>query len=138
MSDTHDTHTLGDLQLAIMRVLWRHGEAAVAEVHEALLAERGLAPTTIATMLKKMEDKGVVAHRAEGRRYLYRPTVSEPQVRRSMVGELTERLFLGDTAALVSHLLAEHEIDPDELAELRRLLDERQAPDAETAEEATR
>ncbi|HEX2165225.1 MAG TPA: BlaI/MecI/CopY family transcriptional regulator [Thermoanaerobaculia bacterium] len=120
MEDT-TTHTLGDLQLAIMRVLWERGEAAAAEVHEALLAERGLAPTTIATMLAKMERKGVVAHRAEGRRFLYRPTVSEPQVRRSMVGELTERLFGGDRVALVSHLLAEHDLDPAELAELFRL-----------------
>ena len=125
-----DTHTLGDLQLAIMRVLWQRREAAVAEVHEALLEERGLAPTTIATMLKKMEDKGVVAHRSEGRRYLYHPTISEAQVRRSMVGELTERLFLGDAAALVSHLLSEHEIDADELTELRRLVDEAEAREA--------
>lgn len=117
-----ETHVLGDLQLAIMRELWRRDEAAVAEVHEALLDERGLAPTTIATMLKKMEDKGVVAHRNEGRRFLYRPTVSEAQVRRTMVGELTERLFLGDAAALVSHLLAEHDLDHDELAQLRALI----------------
>jgi len=119
-----DTHTLGDLQFAIMRVLWQRREAPVAEVHEALLEERGLAPTTIATMLKKMEDKGVVAHRSEGRRYIYRPTISETQVRRSMVGELTQRLFLGDPTALVSHLLEEHEIDAGELDELRRLVTE--------------
>jgi BlaI family transcriptional regulator, penicillinase repressor len=117
-----ETHTLGDLQLAIMRVLWRHGEAPAAEVHEALLDERGLAPTTIATMLKKMEDKGVVEHRADGRRFLYRPTVSEAQVRRSMVGELTERLFFGDAAALVSHLLSEGDLDAGELAELRETI----------------
>jgi BlaI family transcriptional regulator, penicillinase repressor len=127
------THTLGDLQLAIMRVLWEREEAAVVEVHEALLDERGLAPTTIATMLSKMEKKGVVAHRAEGRRFLYRPTVSEPQVRRSMVGELTERLFGGDRVALVSHLLAEHALDPAELAELRRLTEQTPAA-AETDE----
>jgi predicted transcriptional regulator len=120
-----DTHSLGDLQLAIMRVLWERREAAAAEVHEALVDERGLAPTTIATMLTKMERKGVVAHRAEGRRYLYRPTVSEPSVRRSMVGELTERLFGGDPMALVSHLVAEHDLDADELAHLRRAV----APD---------
>ena len=123
-----DTHTLGDLQLAIMRVLWRRGEASASEVHEALLDERGLAPTTIATMLKKMEDKGVVDHRSEGRRFLFRPTVSEDAVRRSMVGELTERLFLGDTAALVSHLLEEH-VEADELAELRRLIARRETQD---------
>ncbi len=117
-------HKLGDLQLAIMRVLWSRGDAAVSDVHQALLDERGLAPTTIATMLMKMERKGVVAHRAEGRRFVYRPTISEADVRRTMVGDLTERLFAGDAAALVTHLLAEHDASPDELAELRRLIAE--------------
>jgi predicted transcriptional regulator len=112
-------HQLGDLQLAIMRVLWARGESTVADVHEALSDERGLALTTIATMLMKMEKKGVVHHRAEGRRFVYRPKVSEDQVRRSMVGDLTAQLFGGDVTALVSHLLAEHEIDGRELAELR-------------------
>lgn len=130
----NDTHTLGDLQLAIMRVLWQRREAPVTEVHEALLEERGLAPTTIATMLKKMEDKGVVAHRSEGRRYIYRPTISETQVRRSMVGELTQRLFLGDPTALVSHLLSEHDIDAGELAELRKIVDAAEAGGADGRE----
>lgn len=132
-----DTHVLGDLQLAIMRELWRRGEAPVADVHEALLDERGLALTTIATMLKKMEEKGVVTHRSEGRRYLYRPTVSEEQVRRTMVGELTDRLFLGDTAALVSHLLAEHEIDADELDRLRERIEHREREEHAEREEET-
>ena len=119
---------LGDLQLAIMRVLWgeREGEASAADVHRALWDERGLAPTTIATMLVKMEKKGVVTHRAEGRRYVYRPTVTESDVTRSMVGQLAERLFQGDVHALVSHLLAEHEIDADELAELKGLIEEKE------------
>jgi BlaI family transcriptional regulator, penicillinase repressor len=112
-------HRLGDLQLAILHVLWAYGEATVVEVHRVLEEERGLALTTIATMLKKMEEKGVVAHRADGRRFVYRPAVSESAVRSSMVGELTERLFGGDPVALVSHLISEYEIDPDELAALR-------------------
>ncbi|MDX1644731.1 MAG: BlaI/MecI/CopY family transcriptional regulator [Thermoanaerobaculia bacterium] len=114
---------LGDLQLAIMRILWARGEASASEVHQALWEERGLAPTTIATMLVKMEKKGVVTHRAEGRRYLYSPTVSEQEVTRSMVAQLAERLFEGDVPAFVSHLLSEHDIDPDELAELEELID---------------
>lgn len=122
MPRTEATHVLGDLQLAIMRVLWTRGEAAAAEVHSALEEDRGLAPTTIATMLRKMEDKGVVVHRAEGRRFIYRPTVSEPEVKRSMVSELTSMLFRGNPAALVNHLIAEHEIDSAELAELKALL----------------
>jgi BlaI family transcriptional regulator, penicillinase repressor len=115
-------HTLGELQHAIMRILWANEEATTAEVHGALYPERGLAPTTIATMLRKMEDKGVVAHRAEGRQFVYRPTVSEEEVRSSMVGELLDRVFAGDAAALVSHLVAEGGMDEAELAELRALL----------------
>ena len=95
-------HTLGELQHAIMRILWSTGEATAGAVHETLYPERGLAPTTIATMLRKMEDKGVVEHRVEGRQFVYRPTVSEMEVRSSMVGELLDRLFAGDPAALVA------------------------------------
>jgi BlaI family penicillinase repressor len=112
------TPSLGDLQHAIMAVLWSRGEATTAEVHAAL-PERRLAFTTIATMLRKMEDKGVVAHRSEGRAFVYRATVSEDQVRRSMVGELVERLFGGDPRALVAHLVSENEIDPGDLHDLR-------------------
>ncbi len=119
------SHHLGDLQLAIMRVLWNFGQATVAEVHETLEPERGLALTTIATMLTKMEKKGVVDHHAEGRRFIYRPLVSESQVRRSMVADLTSQLFRGDVTALVNHLLSEHEIDDRELTQLRELISAR-------------
>jgi predicted transcriptional regulator len=113
---------LGDLQLAIMKVLWDLSEATVTDVHQALWSERGLAPTTIATMLKKMEEKGVVTHRAEGRKFIYRPTFSQEQVTRGMVADLTERLFRGNPVALVTHLISRHEIHPDELSELERMI----------------
>ena len=120
-------HTLGELQHAIMQVLWARDEATVAEVHEALFDERGLAPTTIATMLRKMEDKGVVAHRVEDRHFVYQATVSEDAVRSTMVSELLERLFAGDPAALVSHLVADHDIDEAEVERLRALLENAEA-----------
>ena len=116
-------HTLGELQHAIMRVLWGRNEATVTEVHEALYDKRGLAPTTIATMLRKMEDKGVVAHRVEDRHFVYQATVTEDEVRSTMVGELLDRLFAGDPAALVSHLVADHDIDEAEIERLRTLLE---------------
>ena len=120
-------HTLGELQHAIMQVLWARDEATVAEVHEALFDERGLAPTTIATMLRKMEDKGVVAHLVEDRHFVYRATVSEDAVRSTMVSELLDRLFAGDPAALVSHLVADHDIDEAEVERLRALLENAEA-----------
>lgn len=116
------TQMIGDLQLAILRVLWTRAEATAAEVHAALQQDRGLAPTTISTMLAKMEGRGLVEHRAEGRRFVYRALVTEDQVTRSVVGEIKERLFRGDAAALVSHLLNEHEVSADELRRLKALI----------------
>ena len=116
------TSSLGELQLAILRVLWSCGEATASDVHAALHAERGLAPTTIATMLKKMEKRGLVGHREDGRRFIYRPAVTEEGVTRSMVADLTDRLFDGKASELMGHLLAEHDIDRSELAELNRLI----------------
>jgi predicted transcriptional regulator len=114
---------LSELQLAVMRVLWQQKKAAVTEVQEALKSERDLALTTVATVLTRLEKAGLVAHRASGRHYLYRPLVSEEEVRRSMVSVLAERLFQGDVAALVSHLVNAREIKPGDLARVRQLIE---------------
>lgn len=121
------THHLGDLQYAIMRVLWDEGEATVARVQERLSSgdERDRALTTIATMLTKMEKKGVVTHTSVGRQFVYRACIEEKDVHRSMVAELTQRLFQGDFGALVSHLLTEQEIDKKELERLKGLIAEK-------------
>ena len=117
---------LTDLQLAVMRVLWDRSEAPVADVHEVLHRERGLALTTVATLLTRLEKAGLVSRRSAGRHFVYRPLVSEQDVRRSMVSGLAERLFDGDVAALVSHLLEEREIAPGDLARVRRLIEDRE------------
>jgi BlaI family penicillinase repressor len=116
-------HHLGELQLAIMRVLWEHGEATVASVHRDLEEQRAL--TTIATMLSKMEKKGIVVHREEGRQFVYRTTVSEAEVQKTMVASLTEKLFEGDVTALVSHLLTSQEIDVTKLERLQGMIEQR-------------
>lgn len=115
-------HHLGDLQYAIMRVLWSHREATVADVHARLPESQRRALTTIATMLQKMERKGIVEHRAEGRQYVYLPTIQARDVHRSMVGSLTDLLFEGNVTALVTHLLDEQAVDPSELDGLRDLI----------------
>ncbi len=114
---------LTELQIQILRHLWTRGEASVAEIWEELHAERGLAQTTVATLLTRLERRGVVARRAESRQYLYRAMVTEADVQRSMVEELTERLFDGDVTALVTHLISSPEIAPGDLARLRAMID---------------
>ena len=114
--------SLGDLQLAILRELWRRGEASVAEVHRALHRRRRLALTTIATMLRKMEDRRLVKHRAEGRQFIYRAAVKQDEVHRNLVADMVDRVFAGDASAMVSHLLSEEEFDGVDLAELKALI----------------
>ncbi len=122
-----ETHQLTDLQIALMRVLWDRGQATVAEICEALKGERGLALTTVATLLSRLEKRGVVSHETRARQFVYQPLVTEADVRHSMVHELTARLFDGDVAAMMSHLLTQREISPGDLERIKQMLDERTA-----------
>jgi predicted transcriptional regulator len=105
-----------------MRVLWRNGSATAADVHRALEADRGLAYTTVATLLKRLEDKGVVSRERDGRHFIYQATVAESEVRRSMVGSLVDQLFKGDPAELVSHLLGDDAVSEQDAERIRELL----------------
>lgn len=116
------THRLGNLQLKILKILWDCGEASVAEVHELLAASERLAYTTVATMLRKMEARGLVRHRAEERRFVYRAAVTAEAVTRGMSHDMIERLFEGSLADMVSHLLQTREVSREELSELERLI----------------
>jgi len=113
---------LTELQLAILRVIWDKGEATVQAIWEALHAERGLAQTTVATMLSRLERRGVVTRRAQSRQYHYRAAVPEQEVQHSMVGELTERLFDGDVTAHVQQLLNGADVSPGDIAKIRDMI----------------
>jgi predicted transcriptional regulator len=119
-----DPESLTPLQIAVMRVLWERGEARVAEVQAGLVGGRKLAATTVATLLRRLEKRGLVAHRSEGRQFVYRALVDESEARSAAVGEVTETLFDGDVPALVAHLIARHELAPGDLARVRRLIEE--------------
>lgn len=118
-----EQHSFTALQLAILKVLWDRGEATVIEIWEALHAERGLAQTTLATMLSRLEKRGAVSHRSVSRQFVYRALVTEDAARHSMVSELTARLFEGDVPALVSHLLTAQDVSPGDRERIRAMLD---------------
>ena len=121
MARTDDDISLSDLQLAVMRVLWTRGEASTAEVVDAI-GDRGLAHTTVATILTRLEKRDLVDAHKDGRQLVYRARVSESQVRRSMVAGLVHSLFGGDANALMSHLVDQDAVAPDELDKLRQLV----------------
>jgi predicted transcriptional regulator len=118
----------------VMRALWHLEEATVAEVHEQMQEHRDLAPTTVATVLRRLEKRGLVQHRVERRQYVYRAGVNEEQVRRSMVGDLAELLFEGDVASMVSHLIQRREMSPGDLTKVRELIEEKARRDPEKAD----
>ncbi|MGH1366574.1 MAG: BlaI/MecI/CopY family transcriptional regulator [Calditrichia bacterium] len=119
-------NTLSDLQMQIMRIIWAEGEASAACVHEKLNRFRPLATTTVATILSRLEKRGLLKHRAQSRQYLYSACVSEGEVKQSMVGDLLNRLFRGDVKAMVNHLVSESEINNSDLEDIRRLIEERE------------
>lgn len=121
MGKTRDV-SLSELQIALMRVLWRRGETSTAEVAGELADARGLKHTTVATLLTRLEKRGVVAQRRDGRQLFYRALVDEADVRRSMVADLVGALFAGDARELVAHLVQESEIAPGDLAKVKRRL----------------
>lgn len=112
---------LSDLQLDLMRVLWRAGDLSVAEVTEAL-ADRNLAHTTVATLLTRLEKRGAVVARRDGRMLVYTACVTEAQVRRNMVSSLIAQVFRGDPKALLAHLVSEREVAQGDLEQVRALL----------------
>src|SRR6186713_125256 len=117
-------YRLGELQLKIMKYLWERSEGTAVTIHNEVGKAEQLAFTEIATMLGKMEEKGLVEHRTEGRTFIYRPIVSEQEVSKSMTHDLLDRLFEGSVASLLSHLLSTREVSAGEVKELEQLLKE--------------
>ena len=116
---------LGELQLAILKVLWDRGPAGVDEVRRGLGRRKRPAYTTVATVLRRMEDDGLVAHAEDGRRYIYEAAVEPDRVAGSMAGDVLDRVFEGSLSDMVGHLLSSREVDADERDRLERLIAER-------------
>jgi BlaI family penicillinase repressor len=126
-----DSIKLSDLQLDILNVLWTRERATTSDVHQALAGSRDLAYTTVATLLKRLEEKGVIGHQQDGRQYVFFPKVEESEIRSSMVGKLLDRLFRGDPAALVNHLLGDERLEPSDLRRFEDLINNRSDQDGE-------
>lgn len=128
MNEQDEPLALSELQLELMRVLWRRGEASVADVVAELAGRRELAHTTVATLLSRLARRGAVAAERDGRQLLYRPRVSEQQVRRTMVADIVRNLFRGNAEALLAHLVSEREVAAADLARVQALLDADRQP----------
>jgi BlaI family transcriptional regulator, penicillinase repressor len=114
---------LSELQLAIVRALWELGEGAVSDVlAEVARHGRDLAPTTVATVLRRLEKDGWVEHSERGRQFVYRARVSREQATGGVLDRITRAFFGGSVPALVSQLLESDRVSADDLALMRALI----------------
>ncbi len=117
---------LGDLQRTVLETLWELGEASVHEVRDRLnRKKRKLAYTTVLSALQKLEKAGWLAHRAEGKSYVYIPTASREEAGAGSVRGFLKRVFEGDAVAMFQHLIRQSDLSDAELDELRTLIDEK-------------
>src|SRR5262245_60161050 len=114
-------------ELAILKVLWDRGEASVREVYEALRDDIPIVQNTVQAFLRTMEAKGLVAHRAEGRTFIYRPARAKNQTSRRLLSGILDKVFDGAIDQLVESALSLRAATPEELERLRELVKNAQA-----------
>jgi predicted transcriptional regulator len=128
---------LGDLQLTVLDVLWQLEEATVYDVLEALPESGRPKYTTILTVLRSLEKRGLAAHTMRERTYVFRPAQSQAEVRRGLLRALLTRAFSGSPRRLVASLLETEDVTREELAELKALIaDKEQEMEGEVRSQA--
>lgn len=112
-----------DGELEILQVLWSEGPSALSGVCERLREQREVATTTVATMLRVMQDKGLVKRKGAGRGALWSAVVTRRSTARGMVRKLVDGVFEGSADRLVAHLVEGGQLTKNQLAELREMID---------------
>ncbi|TWT55500.1 BlaI/MecI/CopY family transcriptional regulator [Allorhodopirellula solitaria] len=116
---------LGSLQSEVMELVWTLEEATVAQLVDAIGKRRSVSYTTVLSAVQKLEKKGWLQHRTEGRAYVFRAARERTEVGQNKLGELLKTVFSGDPRMLLSSLIDEAGLSDSELSELRNLIDER-------------
>jgi predicted transcriptional regulator len=116
---------LTEVELELMTAIWEIGECTVKEVQLRLSRERELAYTSVATMMKILEQKGVLGSRKSDRAHTYQPLLSRSEYEATSLRHLANNLFHGDPSSMVMRLLNDNKLSASELQAIRKLLDER-------------
>lgn len=105
----------------VLRLVWRSQEATVQQVYDALPANRPVSYVTVATMMRRLEEKGYLRHRLRGKAFVYVPAAKEEDVIRRTIGDLVERLFGGNPVPLMQHLAQHSGITDEDIERLKEL-----------------
>jgi predicted transcriptional regulator len=113
-----------EVELQILRALWEHGPSTVRQIHDALASTKDTNYSTTVKMLSVMLDKELVKRDERARPLVYRPAKTQQATQRHMLRELIQKAYDGSAASLVLQVLSSRKATPDELAQIRTLLDE--------------
>jgi predicted transcriptional regulator len=110
-------------ELEILGILWEQGPLTVKQVHETIRTTRDVGYTTVLKLMQVMTEKGLVERDESERSHVYAPLVPEKSVKRRLVSDLVDRAFAGSAASMVQQLLSAKRATPEELEEIRAILD---------------
>ncbi|WP_165223616.1 BlaI/MecI/CopY family transcriptional regulator [Aquisphaera insulae] len=117
--------TIPDSELDVLKVLWDKGQATVREALETLRAAgRQWSYATVATLLDRLETKGLITSDRSDLAFVYRPAISSQEVRQKRLTNLVDKLYEGEPGLLVLHLLKSHPLEPAQANEVRAVLDQ--------------
>lgn len=111
-------------EMAVLQVLWKRGPSTVREVNDMLNAQREVGYTTTLKIMQIMADKSLVTRNLSGRTHIYEAAVEEKDTRQVLLDRFLETAFGGSASRMVMQALGSHTTSPEELDEIRRLLDE--------------
>jgi BlaI family penicillinase repressor len=111
-------------ELAILQVVWEIGEVTVRQVHERLSETREIGYTTVLKLMQLMTEKGLLVRQEQGKAHAYRAAEAPATARQSLVEDFIEKAFAGSARDLVMHALNSRRTSPEELAEIRALIDQ--------------
>jgi len=116
--------SLGETEMEVLHHVWDLGEATVSDVRERILEDRGVAYTTIMTVMKKLAEKGYLSYRKDGRSYVYSPARPPGDVQHSLLRRVMDKVFGGSPTALVQTLVQREELSDADRRELVALINE--------------
>lgn len=125
---------ISEAEWSVMDVLWERSPLGSSEVVAELAPATGWSPKTVGTLLGRLVKKGYLGFEDQGGRYLYRPAVPRSEAVREESRSFVERVFGGDASSLLLHFARSAELSPEDLAELRRVLEHRAADDGDGVE----
>ena len=105
----------------VLRLVWESQKATVQQVYDALPANRKVTYVTVATLLRRLEEKGYLKHRVRGKAFVYTPAVRKEEVINRTIGDLVQRLFGGNPVPLMQHLALHSEVSDEDIEKLRDL-----------------